>query len=645
MSARARILKKLLATPNLAAERAVEAALVEATPAERMELSDVLLERNHRAGWVTLIRSFHRLEEPIREKILARPRDLFGPLTETIRDSDGPVRENVITIVQRCTDVRLVYLLAEAMMDARPEVRTMAGNSLLEAVRHHWHARREPVETSASPGQQDPASGRDAHQLSDAIDVALRNYKTHRQQTVVLAALIHERQQGAPLWDLFEDPYDDRTRAATIILRAPTEPALGRAIFLALGSGLKPAAMAGLASVENPQVAQAIAAESFRLLDPLLRDAALAVNHLKLLPALRKDPPWNQSNWPAWLRLIESTGLQPSERLAWLTRLLEAAPAGPESCAWRISVCRAIADTGMSDAAIPLVALVRDSSERVARFAARLLTSRRRPDWRERAASALPASPHLSVRRLASLLRAAPEKETPAKGLSASSPIARGFDKAWNEYQQMPPAVQHNTARTVAADPAFAEQLRVKFSGSPQDISQALRMIAALPNLAPYRNQIIALCGHADPRIAAQAVRLAGRLEDPRLKELLEAAARHGDARVRSNAVESMEELHIADRSQQVLAMLNSRHNRERATAIKALGQFNFATARECLNRMLSDSNPLHRMSALWVVEQLNLLDVMRQVSNIARRDPNLRVRKRAAEMLETLSGNFAGHA
>jgi HEAT repeat protein len=204
--------------------------------------------------------------------------------------------------------------------------------------------------------------------------------------------------------------------------------------------------------------------------------------------------------------------------------------------------------------------------------------------------------------------------------------------------------VQHTTARAVATDPAFAEQLRVKLQGSMHDIAQGLKMISALPNPAAFRSQIIALCGHADPRIAAMAVKLVARLEDPRLKELLEAAAHHPDARVRANAIESMEELHIADRSQQVLNMLNSRHNRERANAIKALGQFNFATARECLERMLSDANPLHRMSALWVVEQLNLMEVMRQMSVIARRDPNLRVRKRAMDMLETLSGTVAAH-
>jgi HEAT repeat protein len=196
----------------------------------------------------------------------------------------------------------------------------------------------------------------------------------------------------------------------------------------------------------------------------------------------------------------------------------------------------------------------------------------------------------------------------------------------------------------VASDPVLADQLRVKLGGTLQDVAQALRMLGSLPSLLPYRNQIIGLCGHRDPRIAAMAVRLVGRLEDPRLKELLEAAAQHADARVRANAIESMEDLHIADKSQQVLEMLNSRHNRERANAIKALGQFDFATARECLGRMLTDQNPLHRMSALWVVSQLNLVEVMRQVSHLARKDPNARVRRRAVEMMETLSGSMATH-
>jgi hypothetical protein len=56
---------------------------------------------------------------------------------------------------------------------------------------------------------------------------------------------------------------------------------------------------------------------------------------------------------------------------------------------------------------------------------------------------------------------------------------------------------------------------------------------------------------------------------------------------------------------------------------------------------MLNDSNPLHRLSALWVVNQLEFINVMRQVGVMARKDPNMRVRKRAAEMLTTLSSHL----
>jgi hypothetical protein len=632
MSIRADILKTLVASPNAAAERAVEAALQVSTGAEQAELADVLLERNRRAGWVALIRAFDKLDPFTQEKLLTRPRDLFGPLAETLHDAQGLARENVIAIVQRCTDVRLVYLLAEALMDSRPEVRTIAGNSLLEAVRRHWKA------AHAGPDALPPAP-EDYEQLRKAVDIALRHYKTHRQNSALLAALIHERRQDADIWLLFQDPYDDRTRAATILMRAPGEPALAVAVLLALGSSLKPAAIAGLAGVESPLLASAIAAESYRLLDPALREPAQGVTHLKMLPALRKELPWNLSNWLSWLRLIEGVGLQPAERLTWLTRLVQSAPRGPESCAWKICAARAIAETGLADAASPLATLAADPDARVARCAGRLLLHRRHADWRERAAAILPMSPHASVRRLLENTRIV-RNDPP--GAPARTPAARGFERAWTNYQNMPPAVQHATARTLATDPALDEQLRIKFLGNVEEVAQALRMISALVNLAPYRNQIISLCGHFDPRIAAIAVRLVGRLEDPQLKDLLEAAAHHVDARVRASAVESMEELHIADRSQQVLAMLNSRHSRERANAVKALGRFNFATARECLERMLTDPNPLHRMSALWVVERLNIVETMRRVSGMARRDPNLRVRKRAGEMLETLSGAFA---
>ncbi|HUO08352.1 MAG TPA: HEAT repeat domain-containing protein [Phycisphaerae bacterium] len=621
MSVRQSILSTLTGSENLAVERIIELALPDALPHEQIELADVLLERNRRAGWVTLIRTFHRLEESIRSKILSRPRDLFGPLAECSHEPEGPTRQNVINIVRLVADGKLVYLLAEALMDPRTEVRELAGKTLLEAIRRHMH------DHSADPADESAVQ----HQITRALDFAIRQYRTHRQPPALLAALINERQQTGRIWDYFQDTYEEITRAATGILRSPGDPGLGAAILIALASPLRTAAMAGISGADGP-IGEAVAHQSFRLLDPVLRDSAQTIQHLKCVAGARKDPPWTQATWPAWLRLVETVGLDSTKRLLVYTRMLETMPADAPACTvvWKLELLRALFDISNAESARLICALTGDGDERVARCAARYLLHKRRPEWRPLAAAALPKSPHISVRRLAIGLH-----------VPNTSRAESRFEKTWNEYPKLPPAVQHTATRVADdKDPTFAERLRVKLASSaPHEIAQGLKMISALPDLTPFRGQIISLCGNADARIVAVAVRLVGRLEDPRLKDLLEAAAHHSDPRVRANAVESMETLHIADRSQQVLAMLNSRHNRERANAIKAISQFDFATARECLSRMLADPNPIHRVSALWVVSQIHMLELVRQVNAMARKDPNMRVRRRAADMVETLTG------
>ncbi len=370
-----------------------------------------------------------------------------------------------------------------------------------------------------------------------------------------------------------------------------------------------------------------MARESYRLLDPLLRESAKGVGHIKALSPQRKDFPWNAETWPGWLRLIEIIGFQPSHKLTLLTHMLRSIPAGDEGAVWKLSVMRALVETNLPDAGRLLAPLIADADERVARGAARYLVSKSRSEWHGIAALVLPKSPYPGLRRLATGLR--PAHSDPS------------FDKVWGDYQKMPPVIQHTKTRVGVSDPGFAEQLRTKLTSvQPSEISQGLKMLSALPNLVPYRGQIITLCGHPDPRITAIAIQLVGRLEDPKLKDLLEAAAKHVDPRVRANAVDSMSALHIADRSQQMLTLLNSRHNRERANAIKAMSEFDYYTARDCLERMLVDANPVHRMSALWVVSQMHMLDVIRRVSSIARRNPNMRVRRHAAEMLESLTAS-----
>ena len=478
----------------------------------------------------------------------------------------------------------------------------------------------------------------DAGHLRRAVDFALRQFKIHRQHDIVLAALLFERQQDSSLWLLFGDPYDDATRHANQLLRQFNDPDLAPTALLALGSPLRAAAVAGLAFCDNDSAVEALTRESYRLLDPLLRGPAGGVTHPRFLATDPVAPPWNDLTWFNYLRLIDNLGLEPQHKQRWLQRLGETLPKVTTARPAKLLLLRALNNCPSLDTQSAIIAWTADADPIVARFAARLVLGPYRTrgtnpspallDWKTHANTLL-QSPHDAVRKMVS------QALTPGQ-----------FERLWHDYLSLPPAVQVLSARTLAeTDSQFIDLLRTRL-GSPLPIDQArgLKMLTTLPNLKPYREQIIALAGHRDPRIVATAVKLVGRLEDPKLKDLLDAAARHQDPRVRANALESMAQLRVANHSTQVLTLLNSRFNRERANAIRAISVFDFATARQCLVKMLQDPSPHHRISALWVVSQLNLLEIARLVGSLSRRDPNQHVRKRAAELMSQLQDITVGN-
>ena len=627
MPIRQAMLRQLSASKNAAVERVIEAALVYAQGAEQLELAQVLLDRNRRAGWAALIRHFDRLDESLQQQLLSNPRDLFGPLRDTMEDADGNGRANGISIIRRTADPKLVFLLTEALADSRDAVRELAAASFLEAIRKYRHGDWN----YDTPPRPDPAGSTvlvhespDPHHLRRAVDFALRQFHAHRQTNAVLAALIFERQQDSTLWPLFADSHNDLTRAAAAILRQLTDPDLASAAFLALASPLRAAALAGLGAANDPAMADALAHESYRLLDPTLRAGVEGLSRTRLFagpPRADEPTPWTPANWLDYFRLLDQLPLPPHEKLPWFLRMLDSLDIAAEQVAGRMLIVRAISALTAADTVGALVRITSDPVERVACLATRYLLRRRQSEWREHAPVVL-GSPHPSVRRLLT---------------QAISPGQ--FERLWHQYQKLPPAVQLTTTRALSEkDKEFGDNLKEKLENPEStEASQGLRMLQTLPNLGTYRDQIISLCAHPDHRVVSAAVKLIGRLQDPSLRDILEAAATHSDPRVRANAVEAMDLLHVADNSKQIFALLNSRFNRERANAIRAISQFDFTTARECLIKMLADPSPAHRISALWVVGQLNLMALVRQVGSMARRDPNTRVRQRAHEMLHAV--------
>lgn len=650
MAIRQQLLAHLKASENGAVEAAIAGALAHAPPQEQRELAAVLMERNRRPGWIALVRCFDVLPKDLQEHLLANSRNLSGPLSDSLADTSA--RSNVIDIVRKAADPKLVYLLTETLSDSRPVVRALAARAILEAIRRYQVQRDiaheqavQEHEAAATPSPLPAAEIAalehlpDAGHLRRAVDFALRQYKVHRQNDIVLAALLFERQQDSSLWMLFGDPYDDATRHASQILRQYNDPELAPTVLLALGSPLRAAAIAGLTFCDAEAAVEALARDSYRLLDPLLRGPAAGVTHPRCFVSDPVAPPWNDHTWFNYLRLIDNLGLEVQQKLRWLQRLGEAVPKGPTARPAKLLLLRALGACpgGGAESQSAIIAWTADADPVVARCAARMVLGSRRThngsstpapvDWKTHANTLL-QSPHDAVRKMVS---------------QALSPGQ--FERLWHEYLSLPPAVQvHSTRALAETDSQFTELLRNRLcSALPIDQARGLKMLTTLPVLKPYREQIIALAGHRDPRIAATAIKLMGRLEDPKLKDLLDAAARHYDPRVRANALESMAQLRVANYSMQVLTLMNSHFNRERANAIRAISVYDFATARQCLVKMLHDPSPHHRVSALWVVSQLNLLEIARLVGSLSRCDPNQHVRKRAAELMSQLQDITVG--
>ena len=610
-SARQLILKRLADSHNAAVERVVECALEATTGDDQASLVDVLVRRNHRTGWIAMIRQFDRMSPELQDKLLDHPRELFGPLSEAIGDNQGAGRTNVIEIIRKASDPRLVLLLIEALSDSREEVRQLAARSFVDAIRAY--------RAGGDPEGNDPPA--DPARLRRAVEFAVMQYKTHRQADVVTAALLFERIQDGPLWPMFSEPHDEVTRTAANMLRNLGDPGMVGAAILALTSPLKAAALHGLSAADDPEVTARIARESYRQLDPVVHRAAEALSHFQMLDELPEEAPWNDDNWLEWFRLVGRTGLAPNRKFAWYVRMLETTPAGDLGVPRKLMLLQAINRLEIADSLAIITALASDPDARVARSAKRALHLRKHTE-RNGAQSGQPGT------------------AASVKKIMGGAAVPGQFDRVWKDFAVLPPAVQASSSRTLSTNDAqFVELLKSKLaSNNATEVAQGLRMMMNLQRITPFRDQIIALCGHSDARLVASAVKLIGRLEDPKLGNLLEAAAKHTDARVRANAIESMQELRIAGHSTQLLAMLNSRFNRERANAIRAISEFDFSCARECLVRMLNDNNAHHRLSALWVVGQLGMLDIVRQVASTARLDGNPRVRKLAREMLVQLN-------
>jgi HEAT repeat protein len=623
MAAIYHIFRRALAMKDAAVDRAMAGALPTADARSVQLIGLSLLQRHRPAGLAALIEHYHRLPGRVQREVAARAEELARPLREaTGRGAEAA--SNALAVVEQSQAMKLAYLAAGVLRHGPVEAHPRAG-ACLQAMADGAASDPRPGRPPAS----DPAISRF---LAEAVEEAVVHYGAHRQPPVLLAWLA-----------LLPRPLAASTRT----LAKGNHPALGelRSMLEAAESARAVRALPLLATVPtltaSAQRGLATAAKSAGL-GPALTGCHLlawrpvwrAVRSMRQPARFWPEPSERQAlaghearGLAAWAEALAFDADQQIERWSALSEFEE-----PTARLGGLRRLVRLADDAASRPESPQPETVRAAQQAIARFchdpepplARMALNYLLRRDYADRARllGELLNSPHDSVRRIAS---------------RQFAPL--GFARLWESWPQMEPARRQAAAQAlIKIDAQFDQALARKLDARSHDARlRALSMIAELNRGSQFEPKLTELTRARDEVIASAAVKALGSAGSEQAATELAQVLDHRDSRVRANAVEALSEVESTRHVQKLATMAQTEANRPRANAIQSLMQMQAGDAMTALTRMLSDDRAEHRISALWVVETMGVVEVARQVAELAGSDPAADVRSRAAQTARNL--------
>jgi hypothetical protein len=621
------VLNVLRTADTSAADQALAVALARVDGPTARAVIETLLARHSREGLKGLIACWHRMDEPVREVVLARGDLIFSALREGFSSPDEQTRINVIEIIRRGRFCRAAYLLDSGLRDREPAVRTAAAQvvyalaeQLIQSVPDY------SLKPEAEPAIDEHRRymfeleryQEDRRQLAAAVDAALASFELHQNAGVIEAAMWLVDDMGTGIWKMLLVPGSRLTRAAQGLLGQKCDPRLVPFMLQALGyAEFRPIVAQALASSNDPAFLEALLRESWRLAQnktaralTTVRDLGCARNQLADLVCLPADAQRH------FTRCVLASGLSGEVKIEVLREMhRRGQPAGRRAALWGLVGFQDPQSTSV------LCSIDAEGDPEYAWIARRELARRRPADY--------PLESLLS----GGLSRPAgkePEPE-PMTGVAY-----------WLAYDHLGEVDRVRLGRELLADGRLSPEMVRGWLGSsePSDKVRALRVVGSLRLAAEFEEQIYRLCHDSHAEVRSAAVAVLGSVPTPTSKRLLHTTLYDPDPRVQANTVEALEQLGGAATAAELIPKLASPDNRTRANAVRALLNLGVREAASTLLLMLRDENRAHRVSGLWLVEQMRLLPLAARVLEMARADEDEQVRGRAKTLAERMKSS-----
>lgn len=590
---------RLVDSPNRATDRALVAALPRSEDEYQGFALEVLLQRGREPVLAQLVAGFESFAEPLQARIISSAARLSAGARVAIGAEDLDTRAAAIAFIRRSGSSQLAYLLAGALSQRCPKTRALAGEALNHLVARH--RKLERADSSATPAG---TLTRQRQQLASAIRQALSCWEVHFRTEIVTAAMWLADELEEEIISRVAEPRSKLAHAFDEMLGAAPGPDKAGYLLRALRSPtLRNKAARVLERCKDDATMAAVLDESWVLADPELSKSLTRIRRLAWMDeGLEPLLVSNHRAMEAAAALVAASGMAGRTKASLLDRMAcSGHPVLERAAVWRL--------VGLpSEAAIaPLRRLAERGPREWARVAEREL-------WR----------------RQRTLADAA--KWPSGLGPAADEEELSTFDAFWDSYDDLPaPKRMHGGRELRNILPDFDSQLRWKLAASdPADRARGVRMVRALSLADDMREQLYVLAYDSDPLVRSAAVMALARVDNATTRRILWTALRDVDERVQANAIEALDGLEADQFRGDVQSKLQSPNNRIRANAIKSLLKLEIHEAADALLAMLDAESRAERLSALWVIECLQLQSLTDRLVEMAREDPDPRVRHRA---------------
>jgi len=590
-------------------DRAMAAALPTCDTRAARQITEALLERGKPEGMLGVVLHYHHLPREVQTQVVDHASQLDRPIREAVGKTHTHGPANAMRILRESGAARLAYLAEQQLRHGDTPMKNKAGDALLDMARRI--ADEEPTADRAQ----------DAAHLLEAVEQAVEHYDHHRQSAVLqglLALCPRPMPRAVAALCRRSHPALETLRQ---MLTLPSSAEARRALLpMAAVPTLTDAVVAGIERLNRGQRGLDDVINASHLL--LFGRADAAVKQVAdvhgLLPPddrLASLPDEVAVNLPRWISHLPLTDAQRIDRLARLNVLSQPLA--------RLNALRALmaCGDGSDHASSVISGFCFDKQVEIARIALRHL-ARVRWDGLGRLLPRLVNSEHESVRDLARAYLA---------------PV--GFRRLWTAWPKLTYPQRLAAGRAlIKIDPQFHAHLGQRLqSPNPHTRIRALSIVKDLNQGAVFEPVIRNIVRDDDEQIASAAVSALGTGDDEDSVPTLTDALDHADGRVRANAVEALAKREQRSHVDRLVDMAVHDENRPRANAIAALMKMNTRNAVALLHRMLADPRVMHRVSALWLVESMGLVELTRQVAELAVADNEGDVRQRAMKVIDSL--------